>query len=245
MIEVRNLWKSYGDLAVLKGLNLHVPEGKIIVIMGRSGVGKSVLLRHIMGLEKPDQGSISVQGVEITSLSQKMLFESIKHFGMLFQGSALFDSMTVGENVAFYPKEHKTIAKSEIAGRVAASLDQVGLSGFEKKMPSQLSGGQKRRAAIARLNIYQPNVMLFDEPTTGLDPITAMQINELIAKTHKELRSTSIIVTHDVQSALFLGNLFALHHEGVIREVLTKDQFLESENPLIREFINNSFIKKS
>lgn len=242
MIDVSDLWKSYGNTAILKGLNLHIPAGQILVIMGRSGVGKSVLLRHIMGLEKPDRGDIAIDGVQITSLSQKALFERVMHFGMLFQGSALFDSMTVGENVAFYFTQHANIAKSVLAASVEQALHDVGLSGYQNKMPSQLSGGQRRRAALARLNIYKPKIMLFDEPTTGLDPITAMQINELIAKTHKELQSTSILVTHDVNSALHLGDLFAIHHEGKIQSVLTKEQFLQSDNPLIREFIQNSFI---
>lgn len=249
MIDVHDLWKSYGknhsSIAVLKGLTLHVPSKKILVIMGRSGVGKSVLLRHIMGLEKPDRGFIDVDGVRVSELSLKERTSHAKEFGMLFQGSALFDSMTIGENVAFYYKEHYDYSPSELYDRAEVALSRVGLPGVQKKMPSELSGGQKRRAALARLTIYKPKIILYDEPTTGLDPVTAMQINELIAETHRELHSTTIIVTHDMQSSLFLGDLFALHHEGVITSVVDRDGFLESEDPLIKEFIHNSFINTS
>ncbi len=235
MISVQDVWKSYKGIAVLKGLSLEVPAGKTLIIVGRSGVGKSVLLRQITGLEKPDSGKILIDGKEISKTS-------LKDFGMLFQSSALFDSLTVGDNVAFYLTEHDTLPKSHLDDLVAESLKKVGLEGMQKKMPSELSGGQKRRAALARLLIFRPKIMLCDEPTTGLDPITAMQINELIASTHKELSATTIIVTHDLQSALTLGDYFALHHEGKIASVDTKEGFLQSQNPLIREFLQNAII---
>ncbi len=236
MISVQDLWKSYRGVQVLKGLNLEVPKGKTLIIVGRSGVGKSVLLRQITGLEKPDRGTILIDDAPITSL---------KEVGMLFQSSALFDSLTVGENVAFYLKEHNDINRysiSQIDDLVQDALSKVGLKDMQKKMPSELSGGQKRRAALARLIIYRPKIMLCDEPTTGLDPVTAMQINELIAKTHDELNATTIIVTHDLQSALTLGDLFALHHDGKIASVDTKEGFLQSTNPLIAEFLHNAII---
>jgi len=246
MIQIENLWKSYKEVAVLKGITLHIPAHKKLIIMGRSGVGKSVLLRHICGLEKPDSGTVDVDGIRISELSQNDLYQHMKNFGMLFQSSALFDSMTVEENVAFYFKEHGTqngeMCSSELSDRVADALFQVGLAGFQKKMPSELSGGQKRRAALARLIIYGPKVMLYDEPTTGLDPITAMQINELIDKTHEKLQATTVIVTHDLQSALFLGDLFALHHNGQIESVDEKRGFLTSTNLLIKEFFENALI---
>lgn len=244
MIEIHDLYKSYGKVQVLKGVSLLIPNGKKLIIMGRSGVGKSVLLRHITGLEKPDSGYIDVNGLRVSELPQRQLYKYMKNFGMLFQSSALFDSMTVGENVAFYLTEHITDfhnpSQSEIDDRVEEALSEVGLSGFQQKMPSELSGGQKRRAALARLIIYEPKIMLYDEPTTGLDPITAMQINELIDKTHKRLNATTIIVTHDMQSALFLGELFAFHHDGQIESVDEKPEFLKSSNSVIKEFFEHT-----
>ena len=238
MIDVQNLWKSYGDTQVLKGLTLSVPAGKTMIILGRSGAGKSVLLRQLIGIEKPDTGSVVVDGMKINELDAKALYSAMKDFGMLFQSSALFDSMTVGENVAFYFTEHKGLcAPSELSDRVADALSQVGLADYQKKMPSELSGGQKRRAALARLIIYRPKIMLYDEPTTGLDPITSMQINELIAKVQDELKATSVIVTHDLISALTLGDFFAMHSDGLIATVEKKDDFLQSEHPLIVEFL--------
>ncbi|HEX2582685.1 MAG TPA: ATP-binding cassette domain-containing protein, partial [Chlamydiales bacterium] len=182
MIKIRNLWKRYGNLDVLKGLNLEVNRGEILVILGRSGVGKSVLLRHIIGIEKPDLGSIEVNNTIISSLKKNDLYHAIKNMGMLFQGSALFDSMNIEENTAFYLKQHGT-PPEEIEPKVYDALAMVGLSGSEKKMPSDLSGGMRKRAGLARLIVYRPSILLYDEPTTGLDPITAQQINELIVKT--------------------------------------------------------------
>lgn len=245
MISVEDLWKSYNGQAILKGLSLQVPPGKTLIIVGRSGVGKSVLLRQITGLEKPDRGTIEIDGQNIASFKKHDLHTVMKQFGMLFQSSALFDSLSIGDNVGFYLAEHNNengYSKSYIDDLVHESLKKVGLDGMQSKMPSELSGGQKRRAALARLLIYRPKIMLCDEPTTGLDPITAMQINELIAETHHELKATTIIVTHDLQSALTLGDLFALHHEGKIMSVDTKDAFLQSTNPLICEFLQNAVI---
>ena len=239
MIEVKEVWKSYKSSAVLKGLSLSIPEGKKVIILGRSGVGKSVLLRQINGLEKPDSGIIEVNGECISSLSKRELFQKRRHFGMLFQNSALFDSMTVGENVSFYLTEHETHRSlQEIADMVAIALKKVGLEGYEKKMPSELSGGQKKRAALARLLIYGPKIMLCDEPTTGLDPITTMQINELIRDTHNELKATTLIVTHDIHSALFLGDIFAFHHEGRIAWIGNKEEFTLGAHPLLDEFLH-------
>jgi phospholipid/cholesterol/gamma-HCH transport system ATP-binding protein len=235
MIEVKDVWKSYRSTAVLKGLSLSVPSGKKVIMLGRSGVGKSVLLRHINGLEKPDSGTIEVNGVCISSLSKRELYKRMRHFGMLFQNSALFDSMTVGENVGFYLTEHNDVCGKD--EKIADALKKVGLAGFEKKLPSELSGGQRKRVALARLLVYGPKVMLCDEPTTGLDPITAMQINELIADTHEALGATTIIVTHDIPSALFLGDIFVLHHEGGIAWIGNKNEFIERTHPLIDEFL--------
>jgi len=249
MINAHEVWKSYKNLQVLKGLSLIVPKGKAMIILGRSGAGKSVLLKQILGLEKPDSGYIEVDGVKITDLTQTKLYPYMRNFGMLFQSSALFDSMTVGDNVAFnlitqlqFENPPRKIAKSELDDLVEEALKKVGLGGMQKKMPSDLSGGQKRRAALARLIIGTPKVMLFDEPTTGLDPITSKQINELIKQTHEELKATIIVVTHDIHSALDIGEIFALHDDGKIAHVDTKENFIQSDNPLVRNFLETAMI---
>src|SRR3989344_2238903 len=199
MIRVRNLWKKYGSINVLKGLNLDAEQGEILVILGRSGVGKSVLLRHIIGIEKPDQGTIEVNGVNITACKKNEIYKTVRNMGMLFQGSALFDSMNIEENTAFYLKQHGHPATNEpfppevIEQKVQEALAMVGLEGTEKKMPADLSGGMRKRAGLARLIAYRPSILLYDEPTTGLDSITAQQINELIIKTQNELKGTSIV----------------------------------------------------
>jgi phospholipid/cholesterol/gamma-HCH transport system ATP-binding protein len=245
-ISVKNLWKKYGQNIVLKGLDLNIYEGETLVILGRSGVGKSVLLKQIMGLEKPDSGTIQVNGFSICSLKQTDLYKAISNMGMLFQGGALFDSMNIEENTSFYLNEHndpksgKKLTEEEIKERAQESLKMVGLAGVEEKMPSDLSGGMKKRAALARLIAYRPSILLYDEPTTGLDPITAMQINQLILKTQKELNATSIVVTHDLKSAITVGNRIALHHEGKIAYIDEKNNFLKSDNPLIRDFLKDA-----
>ncbi len=245
MIKIRNLWKRFGKLQVMAGLNLDVSDGETLVILGPSGIGKSVLLKHIIGLLKPDEGTIDVSGVPITELKGVELLKSIKHMGMLFQGSALFDSMTVEENVAFYLHEHKDpqsgnrLSKAEIADRVTHALEMVGLQGTENKMPSDLSGGMRKRAALARMIVYRPSIVLYDEPTTGLDPIIAMQINELIVKTKKELKATSIVVTHDMFSALYVGDRLALIRDGKIAHIADPEHFLQIDDPLIT-FLYNS-----
>lgn len=243
MIVVRNLYKSYGKLHVLKGLNLEVRDGETLVILGRSGVGKSVLLRQIIGIEYPDKGIIEINDIPITSLNSNERFQVIKSMGMLFQGSALFDSMNVGENIAFYLRQHEPdLSEEEIQNRVAKALDMVELAGKQDIMPSDLSGGMRKRVALARLIVYRPKIVLYDEPTTGLDPITAQQINKLINETQKELKATSIVVTHDIRSAMTVGDRLAFHYDGKIIHVATKDEFLKIEDPLLREFFKNAIL---
>jgi phospholipid/cholesterol/gamma-HCH transport system ATP-binding protein len=238
MIKIHKLSKRYGQILVLDELDLDINPGETLVILGRSGVGKSVLLKHIIGITKPDSGTIDVDGNRITDLSGPDLYHAIRNMGMLFQGSALFDSMNIFENTAFYLVQHgddqgNHYPKSELEDRVDHALSMVGLEGTQNKMPAELSGGMKRRAALARLIIYRPAIILYDEPTTGLDPITAMTINQLIVKTQQELKATSIVVTHDIISSLFVGDRLALHKDGKIAYIAEPEAFLKIDDPVI------------
>jgi phospholipid/cholesterol/gamma-HCH transport system ATP-binding protein len=245
MIRVRDVWKTYGKLQVLKGLTLDVYEGETLVILGRSGVGKSVLLRQILGIETPDKGTLEVNDQLISTMSQTDRYEASKRMGMLFQGSALFDSLSVGENIAFYLRQHEAnLSEIEIQTRVAEALKMVELEGIQSKMPSDLSGGMRKRCALARVIVYRPSVILYDEPTTGLDPITSASINELIIKTQQELKATSIVVTHDVRSAIMVGDRLALHHEGKIAQIAPKDEFLKIDDPVLRHFFDNAIVNE-
>lgn len=239
MIKIKNLWKKYGNLQVLAGLDLEVKTGETLVILGRSGMGKSVLLKHIIGISKPDEGTIDVNDTRISDLTGPELYKAVLDMGMLFQGAALFDSMNVEENTAFFLREHRSCPEKEILERVEQALEMVDLAGTQRKMPSELSGGMRKRAALARLIVYRPSLLLYDEPTTGLDPITSMQINELIVKTQKELKATSIVVTHDISSALYVGDKLALLNEGKIAHMADPDSFLKIEDPII-EFLRKT-----
>ncbi len=245
MINVHKLRKKFNGFSVLNGLDLDVHDGETLVILGRSGTGKSVLLKHIIGIDKPDEGWIEINGVRISELSGAALYKTIFHMGMLFQSGALFDSMNIEDNTAFFLKEHGDVAKNkkfssaEIKFRTAQALEMVGLNGTEKKMPSELSGGMRKRAALARLIVYRPSIILYDEPTTGLDPITSMQINELIVETQKKLKTTSIVVTHDILSALHIGDRLALIENGKITCIEKPEAFMKIDNPII-DFLRNT-----
>lgn len=245
IISVKDVWKRYGNLEVLKGLSVDILEGETLVILGRSGVGKSVLLKQIIGLETPEKGSIKIDGIEVSSLNHRSGHPQLKPMGMLFQGAALFDSMNIEQNIAFYLQQHHPeLPKEEIKKRINDALEMVDLHDVQTKMPSELSGGMRKRAALARLIVYRPQIILYDEPTTGLDPVTAMQINELINQTKKELKATSIVVTHDIRSALEIGDRFAFHHDGKIIQMAPVKDFLEIDDPLLHRFFNNAIIKE-
>jgi phospholipid/cholesterol/gamma-HCH transport system ATP-binding protein len=218
MIKLINLYKSFGKQVVLDGLDLEIDAGKTTVIIGRSGGGKSVLLKHIIGLLRPDKGEVLIDGTDITKLGDRDLNEIRKKFGMLFQEAALFDSMTVGENVAFPLREHTRMKEEEIRRAVADRLRSVGLTGVEAKMPSELSGGMRKRVGLARAIAMQPEIVLFDEPTTGLDPVMAEAINRLIVETQKNLDLTCIVISHDIRSIFAIGHRIAMLHEGKIIE---------------------------
>lgn len=241
MIHVHDLWKKYGSLEVLKGLDLDVYQGETVVVLGRSGVGKSVLLRQIIGIEKPDKGYVEIAGEK----SEEMIKHAGKKMGMLFQGSALFDSLDVGANTAFYLHQHENLSEKEVEERVSHALEMVGLEDTQKKMPSELSGGMRKRAALARLIVYRPEIILYDEPTTGLDPMTAMQINELINQTKKELKATSIVVTHDIRSAIEVGDRLAFHHDGKIIHIAPKEEFFKIKDPIVTSFFENAAISST
>ncbi|MDZ7270000.1 MAG: ABC transporter ATP-binding protein [candidate division KSB1 bacterium] len=236
-IEFCDIHKYFGENWVLRGLSLQVRAGETLVILGRSGCGKSVLLKILLGLIRPESGEVWFDGTELTSLSERQLVPFRTQIGMLFQGSALFDSLTVGENVAYWLREHTRLSEEEIAARVAECLRFVEMEGTEELMPSELSGGMRKRVALARAMISMPRVMLYDEPTTGLDPITATTINALIRKTQHELGVTSIVVTHELESAFSVANRLAVIHEGVIVAVGTKEEVQASDNEFVRTFL--------
>jgi len=237
MIEVKGLYKSFGDQEVLRGVDLLVPKGQITVILGRSGAGKSVLLKHMIGLIRPDRGQILVMGKDITKMREKELTQLRKRFGMLFQEGALFDSLTVAENVAFPLREHTDLSEKEIREIVKEKLSQVGLAGDMEKMPAELSGGMRRRAALARALALDPDIVLFDEPTTGLDPVVAATIEDLIIETQRRLGKTFVVITHDLKTALRIGQKLALLDRGQIALQGKPEDVLRSGHPLLEAFL--------
>ena len=240
MIKLVNLRKSFGRQKVLDGLDLNIEAEKTTVIIGRSGGGKSVLLKHIIGLIRPDSGEVLIDGVDITKLGDRGLNEIRKKFGMLFQEAALFDSMTVGENVAFPLREHTPMKEREIRETVADRLRAVGLTGVEGKMPSELSGGMRKRVGLARAIAMHPQIVLFDEPTTGLDPVMTEAINRLIIDTQKQFHFTCVVISHDIQSIFEIGDRIAMLYEGKIIEYGTPEELRASRNPVIVQFLAGS-----
>lgn len=238
LIRVEGLRKSFGDLKVLRGVNLSVSKGESMVVIGGSGTGKSVLIKHIIGLLRPDEGKVVVKGAVISESDRSDLNELRRSMGMLFQQAALFDSMTVGDNVAFELRQHTSMGEEEVSDRVEEMLTMVGLSRLQDKWPADLSGGMKKRAGLARALALGPEIVLYDEPTTGLDPILADQINGLIRDLQKRLNVTSVTITHDMISAYKIADRIAMLHKGRIEEVGTPGEIQDSSNPIVQQFIH-------
>ncbi|OQA51625.1 MAG: putative ABC transporter ATP-binding protein [Candidatus Omnitrophica bacterium ADurb.Bin292] len=237
VIKIKNLVKRFGDRAVLDGIDIAIPEGKITVIMGGSGCGKSTLLRHLIGLHQPTSGEVWVDGRNIAGLDEKGMNEVRKKFGMLFQGSALFNSMTVGQNVAVPLKEHTDLSPEIIKIIVRVKLELVGLTGFENFMPHEISGGMKKRVALARAIALDPKIVFYDEPGAGLDPITASMIDRLILDLSKKLSITSVVVTHEMKSAFRIADQIVILQKGKVIQVGTAEEIQNSKNAYVRQFI--------
>lgn len=240
MIQIQDLRKSFDGVEVLRGVDFEIHDGETVVIIGRSGGGKSVLLKHLCALLLPDAGRVLVDGVDIEPLSERELTPIRKKFGVLFQGAALFDSMTVFDNVAFPLREERKFDEGEIDKRVAQALSIVDLLEAKDKKPAELSGGMRKRAGLARACVAQPKYILYDEPTTGLDPVLADNINNLILRTRDHLHATSIAVTHDMISAYKIADRIAMLHEGRIHAVGTPAEIQATTDPVVRQFITGT-----
>jgi phospholipid/cholesterol/gamma-HCH transport system ATP-binding protein len=237
MIRIQGLHRAFGRQQVLRGLTLEVATGEIMVIIGRSGGGKSVLLKHLLGLLHPDSGAIMVDGTDITRLRGAALDRIRERYGVVFQGGALFDSMSVSDNVAFPLQEKSRLGHAEIAQRVEEKLEQVGLTGMGDKNPAEISGGMRKRVAIARALVTEPQVVFFDEPTTGLDPILVNTIHHLIVELHRKFRFTAVMVSHEIPEIFSIADRVAMLHEGLIVESGTPDAIQASRNPVVQQFI--------
>lgn len=242
MIEIVDVYKSFRGNKVLNGVNLTVNTGETMVIIGRSGCGKSVLLKHIIGIMKPDAGRIYINKEDITMMDEKQLMALRMRFGMLFQGSALFDSLTVGENVAFVLNEHTHLDSTVVSNKVKNCLSLVGLEGIENLAPSQLSGGMRKRVGLARAICIDPQIILYDEPTTGIDPIMGDAINDLIKDLQEKLQVTSIAVTHDMTSAYKIADRIAMLYKGKIVEVGAPEEIKNTKNPVVKQFITGAAV---
>lgn len=240
MIELTNIHKAFGSQTVLNGLNLSIPAGKTTAVIGPSGEGKSVMLKHMIGLLTPDQGDVLVDGASILGLGRSELNRVREKFAMVFQNAALFDSMTVYENVAFPLEEKTSLVRAEIDARVATALHEVGLRDVNQKYPDELSGGMKKRVGLARALLLEPEIVLFDEPTTGLDPVIRRAIHQLIRQTQEKFGFTAVIVSHDIPDIFEVAHHIAMLYRGEILQFGTPDEIKASEHPVVRQFISGS-----
>jgi phospholipid/cholesterol/gamma-HCH transport system ATP-binding protein len=240
MIQMENLYKSFKDLEVLKGVSLKVEKGEILALIGGSGHGKTVILKHVAGLMKPDRGRVYVNGKDVHNLRGDELEQLRSHLGFLFQSGALFSSLNVFDNVAFPLREKTHLGEQEIRERVLNVLEQVGLSGADEKYPAQISGGMIKRTALARSLVRHPEIMLFDEPTTGLDPVIAHTILDLIKSIHKDLGFTGMIVSHELSRVFQIVQKVAMLHDGVILFVGTPEEITASRDPIVRQFVTEA-----
>ena len=238
MIEVSQLRKSFGTQEVLKGVNLSISRGESAVIIGGSGCGKSVLLRHIIGLIQPDSGDVRIEGESIVNLNERELIKVRRKFGMLFQSAALFDSLTVAENVGFLLDREEIMSREAIRKTVAEALELVDLGGTENKKPAELSGGMRKRVGLARAIIYKPEIIVYDEPTTGLDPVVSDSIDQLVIKMRDQLNCTTIVVTHDTRSMRRVGNHVMMLHHGLIHANGKPNEIFKSTDPIVHKFVN-------
>ncbi len=244
VIRVENLHKRFGENAVLKGVSLKVQRGTTFVILGLSGSGKTVLMKHIIGLMRPDEGHVYVNDEDVTVMSPRELLEVRRKFGMVFQQAALFDSMTVYENVAFPLREHTRLKEGEVAARVHRALEVVDLHDIDDKYPAELSGGMRKRVGLARAIILEPECVLYDEPTTGLDPVTTDSVDQMILDANQRLHVTSVVISHDIGSALAVADKIAVIHGGEIVADTTPAGLRQSEHPFVQEFLHSWFKKQ-
>jgi phospholipid/cholesterol/gamma-HCH transport system ATP-binding protein len=240
IIRFHDVWKAFGEKVVYRGLNLEVYRGEALTILGGSGVGKSVMLKMLIGLLSIDRGEVTFDGERVNTMGPAELMRLRQRVGMVFQGAALFDSISVGENVAYGLREHyaHSMTEQDIRERVAWALTSVGLPGIEWMRPADLSGGMRKRVGVARTIALRPEVILYDEPTTGLDPINTARINHLILRLKRQLKITSIVVTHDMSTAFTVSDRLAFVHRGIIAEQGTREHFRSTQNPLVRDFID-------
>jgi phospholipid/cholesterol/gamma-HCH transport system ATP-binding protein len=238
MIEARNLRKGFGTQPVLDGVSFRIENGESVAIIGRSGCGKSVLLKQLIGLMQPDTGEVLIDGENIVPMNERQLLRVRRKFGMVFQGSALFDSMTVAENVAFGLRRHEHLTEVEIARRVAETLEMVDLPGTETKNPAELSGGMRKRVGLARAIVYEPQIVLYDEPTTGLDPIVSDSIDQLMLRVRDRLKVTTVVVTHDMRTARRVGQRVMMLHDKRIYASGTPEEIFASRDAVVRQFID-------
>lgn len=237
MIQLIDVHKSFGQKRVLTGFSLEVREGETMVIIGASGSGKSVAIKHIVGLLRPDRGTVFVDGLEVPALSRRELYQLRRRIGYVFQFAALFDSLTIGENVAMGLRKQEHLSEAEVQRRVQEALELVDLPNVQDRYPAELSGGMRKRVGLARAIALKPKYILYDEPTTGLDPVTSAVIDDLMIRMRDKLGVTSVVITHDMRSAYRVGTRIAMLHEGKVRQVGTVDEIRNTQDPVVRQFI--------